>query len=297
VSIAGNIARNYPSHWIDSLAAHGIGIDGVRRMNEEVTEAEWFLNEADGSRLDHVYGPDGAFDSLGFAQPMARSDRDRFAAYLTDRQPSGLTFSEFRARNPVTVEQAVAAAPNPLFTHLAPEHPSAQIKLARAFRARGSVVSLDPGRLLAEEPAALEALLSVIDVFLPSEGELTRLLPGLPPESALLHLASRTSASLAVKLGARGALVLTPARDACVLVPAFPVSARDPVGAGDAFCGGFAAGFLATRNPVEAAAYGTASASMAVEGFGAIHALGTICAAAELGRRLARILPRTESVR
>jgi ribokinase len=44
-------------------------------------------------------------------------------------------------------------------------------------------------------------------------------------------------------------------------------------GAGDSFCGGFSVGYLKTGDAVEAAFYGTVSASFVIEGFGGLHAL------------------------
>ena len=61
----------------------------------------------------------------------------------------------------------------------------------------------------------------------------------------------------------------------------------DLTGAGDSFCGGFTAGFLETRDVVQAALYGTVSASYIIEGFGGLHALEINRAQAE--NRLAKL--------
>jgi ribokinase len=45
-------------------------------------------------------------------------------------------------------------------------------------------------------------------------------------------------------------------------------------GAGDSFCGGFMVGLATTGDPIRAALYGTVSASFAIEGYGALYALG-----------------------
>jgi len=47
----------------------------------------------------------------------------------------------------------------------------------------------------------------------------------------------------------------------------------DVTGAGDAFCGGFAAGLLETGDPVRAGQYGLVSASIVIEGYGATYGL------------------------
>jgi sugar/nucleoside kinase (ribokinase family) len=50
----------------------------------------------------------------------------------------------------------------------------------------------------------------------------------------------------------------------------------DPTGAGDAFCGGFLAGFRSTYEPVDAALHGNISASLVIEGGGPFYALDAL---------------------
>ena len=45
----------------------------------------------------------------------------------------------------------------------------------------------------------------------------------------------------------------------------------DLTGAGDAFCGGFLAGFCKTYDPLQAVLYGNVTASIAIEGTGAFY--------------------------
>jgi sugar/nucleoside kinase (ribokinase family) len=58
--------------------------------------------------------------------------------------------------------------------------------------------------------------------------------------------------------------------------PAYPARLADLTGAGDAFCGGFLAGYTETFDPLRAVLYGNVSASLAVEGYGALYALDTL---------------------
>lgn len=273
VALAGNVAANYPVQLLDRLRAAGIGCDGVERKPETVEATEWFLNNVDGSRDDHLYAPSKVFEEFGFAEPLTALDSSRFRACLQARAPHGLGFGDLRRLYPVTVDQAFRAAPNAQIVHLAPERLSAQDKLIRAFKSHGAIVSLDPGQVGADAPDELAALVAQVDIFLPSQKEIAAMLPGLAPAEALARLGRTTQAVLAVKLGSEGALLLDRERGRILRIPVIPVDAVDPVGAGDAFCGGFAAGYLATRDPRQAAACGTVSASFAVEGFGALHAL------------------------
>lgn len=290
VAISGNVPGNYPAALLDALSSAGIDCTGVVRQPDTVSETEWFLHEADGSRLDHLYAPADVFGTTRIgAGPVGTAQRSEFAAALRSRLPNGLTFGAFRARYPVTPGQALGAAPAARIVHLAPAKLEVQAALVQAFRDRGALVSLDPGYLAVTRPAAeVEALLDRLDIFLPSERELSALLPGLAPPDALRRLATQTKAILGVKLGPRGALIFDRTIDRTAQIPVVPVYALDPVGAGDAFCGGFAAGYLATGDPIEAAVQGTVSASFAVEGFGALHALTADRREAERRRRSIR---------
>ncbi|MBA3639138.1 MAG: hypothetical protein H0W53_07625 [Acidobacteria bacterium] len=53
-------------------------------------------------------------------------------------------------------------------------------------------------------------------------------------------------------------------------MPAYPAQVQDVTGAGDAYCGGFLAGYLITSDPVAAAQHGTVSASYVAEAVGAL---------------------------
>ncbi len=74
--------------------------------------------------------------------------------------------------------------------------------------------------------------------------------------------------------------------------PAVPARPADPTGAGDAFAGGFLAGFKLTYDPLEAALHGNIAASLKVEGTGAFYGLtvleGLAAARLEVLRDLVR---------
>ncbi|MEK6256401.1 MAG: carbohydrate kinase family protein [Chloroflexota bacterium] len=59
-------------------------------------------------------------------------------------------------------------------------------------------------------------------------------------------------------------------------IPAYPTKVVDPTGVGDAFCGGFLAGFKATFDPLQAVMYGNVSASLTLEGVGPFYGLESL---------------------
>jgi ribokinase len=55
--------------------------------------------------------------------------------------------------------------------------------------------------------------------------------------------------------------------------PFYPVEIKNPIGIGDAFCGGFLSAWHRCYDPMESALYGCISVSLAVEGVGGLYAL------------------------
>ena len=122
-------------------------------------------------------------------------------------------------------------------------------------------------------PAPAQALsdemLGLVDFLIPNESE-AALLTGQPvetvaqAESAARTLQRRGARCVIVTLGARGALVCADGAEA-LLVEAFTAGAVvETTGAGDAFCGGFAAALSEGRSALEAVRFGCATAGISV---------------------------------
>ncbi|MCC6904517.1 MAG: hypothetical protein IT326_01660 [Anaerolineae bacterium] len=160
--------------------------------------------------------------------------------------------------------------------HIAPMPYDAQFSLVRRLRAAGTVISLDPDRDglpgSAAQQATFEAL-PLLDFYLPSQKEATDLLGWDDPERAVRTFTNGGVPVAGVKLGEDGVLLSIRATRTVVQVPAARVAVTDPTGAGDSFCGGFLAGYLLTRDPVEAACHGVVSASYVIQHYGALSTL------------------------
>ena len=131
-------------------------------------------------------------------------------------------------------------------------------------RAAGVVTILNPA------PAFLlpDSMIALADFLIPNESE-AALLTGLlvetvqDAERAADALLERGAGTVIVTLGARGALL----RSAGVtsMIPAFDAGAVvETTGAGDAFCGAFAAALAEGREPVDAAQFASAAAGISV---------------------------------
>ena len=114
----------------------------------------------------------------------------------------------------------------------------------------------------------LQALLH-LDIFLPSLTEYHLLMgTSLSFHEGMRYLAGCGPSHVIVKLGDQGSIVYDRATDRLAHIPACDAMAIDTTGAGDAYCGGFAAGWLLTQDAISAAVYATVAASFAVEGYG-----------------------------
>jgi ribokinase len=90
----------------------------------------------------------------------------------------------------------------------------------------------------------------------------------LPPAEIAKLLLSKGCSGVILKMGEQGVYIAS--REGIgETLPAFPVTAVDTTAAGDAFNGGFAAGLMLGKNPVESARFATAVAAISVTRNGA----------------------------
>jgi ribokinase len=133
----------------------------------------------------------------------------------------------------------------------------------------------EAGRRLVLNPAPARRLADDLEgVLLTPNAHEARALTGEEDvEAAARALAARTGAPVLVTLGAEGALLL----DGDVeRLPAPTVKVVDTTGAGDAFVGGFAAGFVRSGGDVLVAArHGNAVAALSVTKFGTAPSMPT----------------------
>jgi len=184
-------------------------------------------------------------------------------------------------------ENAIIVVPGACFT-LSPEEVDAiaasigaagvflaQLELPVATVERGLSLAREVGAVTILNPAPApssplpDSLLRLADYFIPNETE-AALLTGLPVTSvkqaqdAAEALQRRGAGTVIVTLGERGALVCQPG-ESPTLVPAFHAGPTvETTGAGDAFCGAFAAALAEGSEAVEAARFACATAGISV---------------------------------
>jgi sugar/nucleoside kinase (ribokinase family) len=184
------------------------------------------------------------------------------------------------------------------YAHIAPLPADLQPAIAKAMRDRGAKlisVDLDDRELVALEPRERprwREFLGSIDLFLPSRQDVATLFPGVAMPDALRRLRELVPdlSVIAIKLSADGVIVHAAGAAEYFKIPSIAETVVDATGAGDTFCGGAILGYSRTGSALEAALFGSVSASFAVAatGLGALVVADAEAAASRLQRLRAR---------
>lgn len=162
--------------------------------------------------------------------------------------------------------RAWTARPGCGWAHIAPMPVALQAGWLRTLTAQGMRVTLDPHEdSSTDEPERVLEMLPRLSAFLPSEQEAAAIFGGDMHVAAARFVAAGARLCV-VKLGQDGCLVAT--ADGIWRVPSVAVKPVDVTGAGDAFCGAFAAALASGADPEYAARCGTVAASYTIEHFG-----------------------------
>lgn len=240
VGVVARCGADFPAAALERLRAAGADTGGIRPV-EGPTVRNWVIYEADGART-WVY----------------RTPRGRSAEVAP--RPSDLP-AAWLERTPAPV------------VHVAAMPLAAAAALVRSVRERAprAVITLDTHEDWPRGSEVLEVA-RLVDVFIPSREELSTLVDYDDPARAAAELVAGGVTCVVVKMGGDGALVARPG-GASARVPAAAVEVVDPTGAGDSFCGGFAAGLALGEDAVAAARRGCVTAAAAIGASGSLRLL------------------------
>ncbi len=250
VGVASVRGDDYPAAALDQLAARGVDLSGVRRLDGPGVRT-WLLYEERARRVIH---------RLGCPTHVEVSPRfeDLPAHYLGAR--------------------AIHLAPMPFDSQSA--------LIAGLSEHRGAAVSLDPHEPIRDDNlAAWRPVLAQTDALFVSEEEVQLAGTAADPLAALRGLSGGRLRLVAYKRGRKGGILYDARERTFIEWPPVPRLSGDPTGAGDAFAGGFLAAVVAGKPLPEALDQGIVSASFALEDWGA---RGLIAATREEARRRLR---------
>lgn len=282
VGLVSRAGENFPDACIALLGARGMRMQGILRLPTSHGMNVAFCYRADGSRI-RAFPPD-VIDTI---PPL---ERERFIDYsIADIDTRFAVWTGFA---PNGSEIPDAWLPEIAAIHCAAmpvQHHHAIAARMRAGVAADAWVQVDSPwydeRDLARDEAT--ALFAMVDAVLPSEDDVAKASPDKSIDSTLGAMQRKGARLIVLKRGSQGSRIIVPGKSP-IDIPALPGAlAVELTGAGDAFCGGFLAGMHLTREPFEAALYGTVSASFAI----AAPGIGGLLAAtrSEANRRLAAL--------
>jgi len=231
-----------PAPLLQAVAGTGIRIEATR-PRDVPTVRNRVTYAPDGSRTWDLLSGDDAFDVMSvFPEDVAPAALD----------VDGVLVSAMSLRSQLTLGPW-------LREHTLRERPAVGRRRADVY------LDLQEDYVAGNE-AALLALLSTCDVFLPSEVEAVALAGTTDLALAAARFRDAGPDVVVVKTAERGCVVAT--SRGTVTVPTVAVDPVDSTGAGDAFCGAFAAAHVAGADPEDAARHGAEAARVAIGGHG-----------------------------
>ena len=266
VGLLARIGEDYPRPWIKEIEARGIDTSGIEIL-EQSLDLRAFHAYNDNFEVTHG-SPVSQFARRGLTFPkILLGYQDPGEIEKDTRNPDLL--SPLASVIPESYREARAA-------HLCPLDFVSHNQLTTALQA-GSVTTMTL------EPSAsymnpgffkdLRVIITRLTAFLPSEEELRGLFWGTTHD--LWEMATAIGEYgcdfVVIRQGGHGQSVYDVQGKHRWEIPAYPARPADPTGAGDAFCGGFLAGYRRSYDPVEASLYGNVSASLKLEGSGAFY--------------------------
>jgi len=275
IGLLGRIREDIPPDWITKISQKGMDIRGVHPTPAQGDSRHF----------------------TGFIDMDTRTHREPFAQYSRANLPFPKELLGYIHNDPV-IDSRTQSTPFTLrlsdiptgyldctAAHLAPLDFLSHSLLPPAFR-QGSIntITMDPSSSYMN-PAFwddIPGLLKGITAFLCSEEKLRSLFQGRSsdPWEMAEALAGYGCEMIVIKRGSRGQYLYDHRSRARWVIPAYPAKAVNPVGVGDAFCGGFLAAYRTKYNPFEAALAGNISASLVIEGTSPFYALDALPALA-----------------
>ena len=265
--LIARVGKDYPQLWLDDFQKRGFDTRGVHVLPEDV-DLRLFYAYTD--RSTRVYdNPVAHFARLGLPFPKALFGYQAKTGLIDSRMRLSQTAPREADFLPEYLDATAA--------HLCPIDYLSHSLLPTILRQAGfTMVTLDPsaGYMNPFLRDYVPSLLTGLTAFLPSEEDLRSLFQGRTADlwEMAEALASYGCEIIVIKRGERGQLLYDRSNHARWEILPYPAKVVDVTGAGDAFCGGFLAGFRRTYDPLLAVLHGNISASFTIEGFDPLYA-------------------------
>lgn len=264
IGLGGRVGDDYPRAWLNECNARGLDTEGIKILPQTLDVRDFiaFTETRESSRIN----PITHFSRRGLTFPKS---------LLGYQQPEDRSSDEARRLLVTDIPDAYLSARAAL---ICPMELSIQNQLIAGLK-RGSIHTfiIDP---LAQDMKVtakrkLPAYLNGVTALLLSQEKLQNLFWGETHD--LWEMAEAVSLYgveyVVIKCGAQGQLLYVAENKRKIEIPAYPARIADATGAGQAFNGGFMAGYCKNYDPIEGVLYGSVSASLKLEGAGAFYPL------------------------
>ncbi|HJW89911.1 MAG TPA: carbohydrate kinase family protein [Anaerolineales bacterium] len=267
-ALVARVGQDYPLDWVQAFARRGFDTRGIRVLPQEIDVRSFF---AYPDRTTKVYeNPVPFFAQLGVPFPKVLLGYQSKLSEVDSR--TRLSLISIRESDFLPDYMDTTAA------HICPVDYLTHSLLPAVLRQAGfTLMTLDPspGYMNPSFREELPGMIAGLTAFLPSEEEVRNLFQGRSEDLWEMAEALTTSGCnlVIIKRGERGQLLYEADSRTRWEIPSYPAKLVDPTGAGDAFCGGFLAGYRRSFDPLHAALCGNIASSLAIEGHGPFYAL------------------------
>jgi len=277
LGLVGRVGNDYPRAWLNDCMSRGLDTRGIKILNENV-DAREFLAYTESFELSRI-NPVSQFARREMTFPKS------LLGYQADK-PVNHALNLLVNDIPADYQNARAA-------YLCPMNLMTQSQMIAGLK-RGTTHTfiLDPAPASMTPAARRELpLINGVTAFLTSQEEIRNLFQAETHD--LWKMAADISLFgweyVVIKCGALGQLLYVASTKRKYEIPAYPARLADPTGVGDAFGGGFMAGFCKNYDPLEGVLHGNVSASLKLEGSGAFYPLDVMPGLAEARLNVLRI--------
>lgn len=272
IGLVGRVGDDYPRAWLNECKARGLDTAGIQILPQPLDVREFiaFTETREASRINPIthfsrHGLTFPKSLLGYQPPEDRSSDEARRLLVTDIPDDYLSArAALICPMGLSIQNQLIAGLKRGNTHTFVIDPSAEDMKVSAKR-------------------KLPAFLNGVTALLLSQEKLRNLFWGETHD--LWEMAESVSLYgveyVVIKCGAQGQLLFVADTKRKIQIPAYPARIADQTGAGDAFNGGFLAGYCKNYDPLEGVLHGSVSASLKLEGAGAFYPLDVMPGLAE----------------
>lgn len=269
--LIARVGSDYPSEWIDQLAARGLDIRGLRVLDEPLDLRRFIAyTDIDKPRSDH---PIKHFADLGLPFPKI----------LLGYQPPKRSFDSKRERPILALrkEDIPHAYHGAEAAHLCPLDLFSHGLMPATLREQGvTQITLEAGENYMQPRFwdAIPELVNGLTVFVVRDDQLRTLFAERNEDlwEMAEMLASFNCRAVLIRSAARGLWLYEAESGRRIHLPSFPARRYDVTDEGSSLCGGLLAGLVQSQDVQRALLVGAAIASLSVEGRGPFYVEDTL---------------------